>query len=391
MSVESILEHLRFLSVEIGPRVSTSANERRAAEYIERVFRRDGLEVAVEDFSSIGSFAQIFYVVIILQIVAAIVFLWSVLVAFVLSLVCLLFLLTELNLKSTVSRVLPRRSSQNVVGRLSPSGNPEKRVVLMGHCDSAFPFLFNHPRMAKFSSLPFLVGLVSSVMLIVLYGLAAIFQAVGQSSLVKGLWYASFPFLGYLGVVLLVFAFGQITERGSNGANDNASGVSVILGVASELSKNPLVKTEVWCVATGCEETGTTGTIRFLDRHARELEDAYLFSVDCVGKGSLRYIVQEGVLSTVRAPSELVGLVDGVARRISSEVDVKPVAIRFHASDAYPLLQRGLKAMDIISLVENDMPANLHWKTDVYENIDSRTVSDAFRFVLEILRAIDSR
>jgi hypothetical protein len=50
-----------------------------------------------------------------------------------------------------------------------------------------------------------------------------------------------------------------------------------------------------------------------------------------------------------------------------------------------------LKAMDIISLVEHDMPANLHWKTDVYENIDSRTVGDAFRFVLEILRAIDSR
>jgi hypothetical protein len=390
-TLESILEHLKFLSVEIGPRVSTSMNEKKAAEYIEQVFKQDGLEAIVEEFTSISSFAQIFYIVIVLQIIAAMVFQWNVFIAFLLSLTCLLFLFTELNLKPTASRLLPKYSSQNIIGKIPPSGKPEERVVLMGHCDSAFPFLFNHPKIAKYSSVPFIIGFISSLMLVMVYGLAAIFQVAGQTSLLTGLWYASFPFLGYLVVVLLIFAYGQISEQATNGANDNASGVSVILGIAKELSDNPLVNTEVWCVATGCEETGTTGTIRFLERHVQELKDAYLFSIDCVGKGNLRYIVKEGVLSTVRAPTELVELVDEVARKISPEVEATPVSIRFHASDAYPLLQRGFKAMDIISLIEHDIPANLHWKTDVYENIDAQTVSNAFKFVSEILKTIDSK
>ncbi len=389
--LESILEHLKFLSIEIGPRNATSMNEKKAAEYIEQVFKQYKLDVIVEKFNSLNSFAQIFYIVIVLQIIAATVFQWNVFISFLLSLTSLLFLVTELNLKPTASRLLPRHSSQNIIGRIPPSGKPEKRVVLMGHCDSAFPFLFNHPKMAKYSSAPFIMGFASSIMLVVLYGLAAILQVAGQIALLTGLWYVSFPFLGYLTVVLLIFAYGQISEHATNGANDNASGVSVILGIAKELSNNPLRNTEVWCVATGCEETGTTGTIHFLERHAQELKDAFLFSIDCVGKGNLRYIIQEGVLSTVQAPTELVELVDEVARKISPEVDARPASIRFHASDAYPLLQRGFKAMDIITLVEHDMPANLHWKTDVYENIDAQAVSNAFKFVSEILETIDSR
>ena len=60
--------------------------------------------------------------------------------------------------------------------------------------------------------------------------------------------------MGYLGVIRVCMAYGELFTKPTNGANDNASGISVIPSIGEILSRESLEHTEVWCVASGCEE-----------------------------------------------------------------------------------------------------------------------------------------
>jgi len=115
-----------------------------------------------------------------------------------------------------------------------------------------------------------------------------------------------------------------------------------------------------------------------------------MFSVDCVGIGNLKYVVKEGIMKTISVPSELVNLVTETADR-NSELQAKPIVIKYKASDSFPALSRGLKAMCIIAVDKKNLPPNWHWKTDVYENIEENTIENAQKFVMEILRTIDAK
>jgi len=51
----------------------------------------------------------------------------------------------------------------------------------------------------------------------------------------------------------------EIFYKHVEGANDNASGVAVMLTMAEAMSLDAPADTEVVVVATGCEEAGTVG------------------------------------------------------------------------------------------------------------------------------------
>ncbi|MFX0107780.1 MAG: hypothetical protein ACFE7R_05835, partial [Candidatus Hodarchaeota archaeon] len=54
-SINSIRRHVHHLSVEIGPRGSTTHEEEQAAKYAEDVYKELGLSPLVESFSSARS------------------------------------------------------------------------------------------------------------------------------------------------------------------------------------------------------------------------------------------------------------------------------------------------------------------------------------------------
>ena len=67
------------------------------------------------------------------------------------------------------------------------------------------------------------------------------------------------------------------------GANDNATGVGVLLNLGARLAQEPLGNTEVWLLASGCEEVGSVGAQAFVRAHRHELADAVAISIDNVG------------------------------------------------------------------------------------------------------------
>jgi len=384
-----VMEHLKQLSVEIGSRGPTSENERKAGDYIERTMKSIGMNVETEEFKSKTSVFAIFAIDIILFIIAAIIFPINALAAVLVSLIAIATLIAEMNMKEVLSKIMPKKESRNIIGKIAPANKTEKRVVLMGHYDSAKPLLLFHPATVKYTDLLFIAAFLSMVFNTVLYGLGSVVALFASISMYSTyLWYASFPFAGYMSVICAIIAHGELFTKPTHGANDNASGVSVILQLAETLSNKRLKNTELMCVATGCEEAGTVGTMRYLDKHAKELQDSLMFSLDCVGIGNLRYAVKEGIMKTINVPDELVNLVKETVDK-NPELQAKPLILKHKASDSFPALSRGLKAMCIIAVDDKNLPPNWHWKTDVYENIQENTIQKTKGLMIKLLKTID--
>lgn len=385
------MEHLKQLSVEIGSRGPTSENEKKAANYIERTMKSIGMDVEAEEFKSKTSSFAIFAIDIIFFVVAAIIFPMNALAAFLVSLVAVAVLIAEMNMKEVLSKIMPKRKSRNIIGKIAPANKAEKQVVLMGHYDSAKPMLLFNPAAVRYFDLLFIAAFLSMIFNTVFYGLGTMLSLFPSTNMYSTyLWYASFPFVGYMSVIFLIVAHGELFTKPTHGANDNASGVSVILQVAETLSNKRLKNTQLLCIATGCEEAGTVGTMRYLDKHAKELQGSFMFSLDCVGIGNLKYAVKEGIMKTISVPDELANLVKETAER-NPDLQAKPLILKHKASDSFPALSRGLKAMCIIAVDDKNLPPNWHWKTDVYENIQENTIKKTKKFMIELLKTIDAK
>jgi hypothetical protein len=390
MAENGVMQNLEELSEIIGPRGPTSQNEKKAGVYIMQTMKSTGMSVNSERFESITSFSWIVVTYVVLFATAVVIFPANALVAFLLDLMTAAIFLEEMSLKNILSRLMPKGESRNIIGKIMPKNTPKKLVVLTGHYDSAKPLPFFHPAIVRYVDRLVVVASLSMILTTALYGLGALFQFVAPMKMFSVyFWYASFPFIGYLGLMASGMAYGELFTKPTNGANDNASGISVILSIGEILSKEPLKHTEIWCVASGCEEAGTVGMMRFLDKHAATLKDSFVFSVDCVGIGNLRYVVKEGLLKTISVPEELVNLVSETACK-NPELKASAIVLKYKTSDSYPALSRGLKATCIMSVNEKNLPPNWHWRTDVYRNIEEDSLKKARKFLLEILRTIDT-
>lgn len=71
------------------------------------------------------------------------------------------------------------------------------------------------------------------------------------------------------------------------GANDNASGVAVMMGLARALAENKIpLKRTVMFIAFGSEEQAVMGSYNYLQRPVRPLDKSVLINMDCVGIGN---------------------------------------------------------------------------------------------------------
>lgn len=83
----------------------------------------------------------------------------------------------------------------------------------------------------------------------------------------------------------------------SPGANDNASGVGVLLAVAEHFAKHPPRGTQLEFCLTGAEETGMHGAAARAAQLPRGALQVLMLNLDMVGAGSaLRFITRDGVL-----------------------------------------------------------------------------------------------
>jgi hypothetical protein len=289
-----------------------------------------------------------------------------------------------------LSRLMPRRESQNVIGVARPRGEVRRRVICLAHLDTARSDSAHHPNKVAGFRKTYLLSVWVLIALVALYFAGTVAYVVPVVSIPWRLeWWLSLP----LGLVLIYIQVLLIQRERTGefvaGANDNASGVGCALAAAEHFAASPLQHTELWTVLTGCEEVATNGAVEFLETHRAQLDDAFVLSPDNCGAGQVIYAVVEGMFFGHTASPTLVRL----AEKITAEhpnLAIRPAPYRAGYTDGSAALVRGYQALSILGLNEQGVPPNWHWPTDTFENVDENTLNTAAQFLRLMIEKIDS-
>jgi hypothetical protein len=389
------IEHINVLAGDIGFRVATTPGEHRAAQYIEQEMRRDGLsEVRQESFpcssEAVTGFLPHFYTVLTSSMLAPFVPLLSLfgLIAAPLD------MMTELRAnKGPITKFTRRGTSHNVIGILPAKSECKTRVILLAHYDTVRVRDYMKPRRDEkqpgrgivriLLGLSYAASIASTVV-----GLFGRFKK--QKRLVRTSQYVAGAASATLLATMTPILLGQAT-RGvdGEGANDNASGVAVLLTLAEQLVQTPLEHTEVWFVATGGEEIGLVGALAFADRYGKTLKDAYFLAIDTVGAGRIHYTIQERFTRTSTVPHEMVDIL--VAASEQGKHGAMPHMLRAGGTDAGAMLDKRFKATSISCLEKEWEFPEINWPTDTRTYIEPETPAKVTAFLQDVLRAINQR
>ncbi len=237
--MSEIATHLRALARTIGPRPATTDAEARAADYIEGVMAARGLTVERQEFDAPRTDAWALVVRLALTAAAALLARWSALPAVLLGVVGIVLLWLEETRRFTLAQVLPKGPSQNIIARHLPKarrGERLRRVVVVAHYDTARGTLLDGPslrrRAATIESLTrACVVLVPAIIVVRMLPISRAWMPV--------VWYVMLAVAAVPFVRALIAAHGQVFGRLTDGANDNASGVAVMLGIMDRMVPAP--------------------------------------------------------------------------------------------------------------------------------------------------------
>lgn len=289
--------------------------------------------------------------------------------------------------KRLLRRMLPRRTTYNVVCEL---GDPaaQRTVVLVAHHDAAHSGLVFHPALPHIADRLGMIerGDTSPPLMAPVVGgpvLAALGALTGSKLLAR---------LGALLGLGSVAAMADIGTRDvAPGANDNGTGVVVLLALARSLLSEPPKGARVILLSTGSEESFSEGMKAFGERHFPELprESTFFCSIDSVGSPHLLALRGEGFLRMNEYPPRALALVDGLAEELG--IWLYPNLRLRNGTDGLEPLAAGYETVSICGCTDLKQPANYHWPNDLAENVDFGAVADAVRLCEAAIRRLGER
>jgi hypothetical protein len=284
-------------------------------------------------------------------------------------------------------RRLAQRTTCNVVAHLGPDVAPHTLVVHAHHDAARSGFVFD-PRGAKLvasvaGELIERVGGTPAPMWGASAGPAAV--ALGELLGVRA--------LRRLGVALTAGYLAAMADIGRSavvpGANDNLSGVAVLLELARRLAGHPPQGLRVLLLSTGSEESFLEAMVRFGQRHfARLAKDSTTFlCIESVGSPELMLLQGEGLLRLHRYPADLIARLSALAEERGIALH-DPFRYRL-ATDGQVPLRAGYRTAVISSIDWYKAPSNYHWPSDRPEHLCWSTVAEAAALAYGFVRELD--
>jgi Peptidase family M28 len=290
-------------------------------------------------------------------------------------------------------RVLPQRETVNVVAEFGPP-DADTTVLFIAHHDAAHSGLVFHPGLPRAigrrfpdqlertnTTPPTMWAAFIGPLLIALGALLG--GRRGRSRAGRALSGA--------GVALSAGHAAAMVDIGLRpvvpGANDNLTGVAVLLSLAHALHADPPAL-RVILLSTGSEESFMEGMQAFGRRHFGELErrTTRVVCLDTVGSPRLTLLEGEGMLGIRDYDEELKALIDECAQSEGLEL-VRDLRFR-NATDALIAMKAGFPSAMLGSVDEFKIPSNYHWPTDTAENVDYASVADAARLCWRVLARV---
>jgi hypothetical protein len=384
LAVAEWLEHIRALAVEIGPRGPTREGERKGAEYAQATFRAAGLATVWDTFRSARSIFHPHLAGSLLMLVAFAIFPLagraSAIAAAALSVLVIGSESLELGMRGNPLRALiPHGESQNVHAIIPPRGPHERDLILVGHVDTQRTALvFRTPRWVKAYQGFTTVAFAGFVWQALYFSFAS---ALGLP------WLAAIP-----GAICAALLAAMCIEAESTtftaGANDNASGVGMVLALARRLKCEPLEHTRVFAVVTGCEEVQHYGMADFYRRHRAELKDPRAVVFEMLGCAGPSWLVKEGIVVPFRCDPALRQTIEKLAER-NPAWRAYPVSINGGNTEMADAVRAGVPAIGIGGMTRDGAPPWWHQREDTYDKMDPGVMERAWDMTLALVREID--
>ena len=379
-----VFEHLDKLAYEIGPRLAGTRGERQAAEYIRGQLESYGYKVKVQEFRFVGRAART-------RIKAGLLLAAFIASLFLSARYSIIAFIALLSLSHVLPRAMPKRKSQNIIGTLRPK-RPKRHVLIGAHYDSArciisyrlniFLKLVLFPAICAFAIclLARLLGVLPLGWPVVWTILALIFFPVGVGIFIS-----------------------TSSRRVSPGANDNASGVAVMLEAARTAAESP-ADVELAFVAFGAEEQGLEGSRAFVKKQKIADEKIAVLNLDMLGAGRQPFVVEgNGLIRRARTSPQLNEVLIGCCRRAGLKPKLWWASIAGH--DHIPFVRAKLPATTFtIDVLSKDklgdflgtllrLPNSrtrgyryIHTVDDIPDRIKLTNIEQAGRVVLEFIK-----
>jgi hypothetical protein len=281
-------------------------------------------------------------------------------------------------------RLIQRREpTWNVVGH---GGDPDaqRTLVLLAHHDAApTGVIFDDRAQAWIGDrFPGLIERVDTAFPI-WWGPLAAHALIAGGALTHRRWMSG---LGLFGTILSVAVFHDIARSPVvPGANDNLSGVAVLVGLAERLRNTPLPGLRVLLVSCGAEEVLQGGIHSFAKAHFPRLprERTWFLNLETVGSPQLILLEGEGpVVMEDYRDSGFRDLVTRCAARTGA-----PLKRGFRArssTDAVIPSRAGYPTATLSSFDRHKALSNYHLMSDTPENVDYATIGHALDVALAV-------
>jgi hypothetical protein len=384
--VSTWLEHIRFLSEEIGPRGPTRDGERKGAEYAQAQFQKMGLNPVFETFRSARSIFLPHLIGSLLMLVAFILYplagTLSVVLASLLSIIVLVTELQELGFQYNLYRlILPKGESQNVHAVIQPAGEHKQDLILVGHLDSQrTPFIFRSPKHVKFYDNFVTLVFVTFIVQVLLYSLTVFYPW-------SWIWYATIP-TAICSVILAAICIEADSTPFTAGANDNATAAGMVLTLADQFRKKPLEHTRVWAVCTGCEEVQHYGMIDFYRRHLADLKNPNALIFEMLGCSGPAWLTREGIIVPFKADSGLVETVERLTKE-HPEWGAYPAKISGGNTEMADAVRNKIPAITLFGMTPEGISPFWHQKADTFDKMDADVLERTWALTNALITEID--
>ena len=251
-----LMDHVTYLSKEIGPRPAGTEEEQRAALYITEQFQKEtGFEASMEEFTSssnVEAGLAVMAGVVVVVTILAMIFPVLAIPAFILAAAAAVVYSLEEFDKPIISRVLSRGASQNVVAKYKPAVDPEsgnrtrgssRKIILMAHYDTGnvTPPLIDRLEKTK---IPLALVCVAGVIAATFFLLIRIFVASGG-----GMGLLVLNVLSIIAIILCLYPIAKAllirTSPYNEGAVNNATGTAALMEVAHRIAHGSVSEAEL--------------------------------------------------------------------------------------------------------------------------------------------------
>ena len=375
-------DHITQLAI---PRLVDSAGEAEAQDYIVEQFTALGLDVSWEPFSFTKFPAEVLPRIISMLFVPIVLsvpwigdrFPIPVCLACLFSLFIALFFTQWRKRFESLYDVGKRLRTENIIAT-----NGQKR-------DGNTPtFLFLAHYDSKSQTLPIAVRTVSYgiaiIGLVALTVVAIIEVGTVGAGLPSPYDYIVWSVAGTTLFCLLLLQ-ANTTQNRSPGAFDNASGVGVMLEVARVVTALD-EKKPVTFLATGAEEYGMCGALRYIQAHADEFdrENTYVINLDGLGVGNGVNIVTRYGIPPIRTAQTLADLfrASGESLGVPVSEHYLPIGVGL---DSIPIASRGFETVTLMAKGVGGVALKVHSKQDRSELLNEESLQQVGELIVDVI------